>query len=281
MLAFVVIANRRHTDLFEWAPAQHVLHPARGDPAPAAAGRVHLRGRRLHPLGVAGARGRHRRRHLRLQPGPRRPAPVDDRRDGTRRGQRPDGHPVRRQPAKHPPRRRVPARAGAAANQALLEHAVRHRHRGLRDRPAGPPGPAHRRARRWSTPGTSPPTCAGPGTSAPVPLPADLPLGMFPDTAYRSTDLDLEPGDRLVLVTDGMLERNAATLDLIAEISLSRALHPREATRAPHRQGPGGHRPSPGRRRHHAGPGLVRRPRSRADTVAGADPIRASAATSD
>ena len=28
-----------------------------------------------------------------------------------------------------------------------------------------------------------------------------------------------------------MLERNAATLDLIAEISLSRALHPREATR--------------------------------------------------
>ena len=34
-----------------------------------------------------------------------------------------------------------------------------------------------------------------------------------------------------MLVTDGMLERNAATLDLIAEISLSRALHPREATR--------------------------------------------------
>ena len=42
---------------------------------------------------------------------------------------------------------------------------------------------------------------------------------MFPDTAYRSTDLVLEPGDRLVLVTDGMLERNAATLDLIDEIS--------------------------------------------------------------
>ena len=34
-----------------------------------------------------------------------------------------------------------------------------------------------------------------------------------------------------MLVTDGMLERNAATLDLIAEISRSRALHPREATR--------------------------------------------------
>ena len=34
-----------------------------------------------------------------------------------------------------------------------------------------------------------------------------------------------------MLVTDGMLERKAATLDLIAEISRSRKLHPREATR--------------------------------------------------
>jgi serine phosphatase RsbU (regulator of sigma subunit) len=69
------------------------------------------------------------------------------------------------------------------------------------------------------------------GAVTPVQLPVDLPMGIFADTEYRSTDLDLEPGDRLVLVTDGMLERNAATLDLIAEISLSRALHPREATR--------------------------------------------------
>ena len=35
----------------------------------------------------------------------------------------------------------------------------------------------------------------------------NLPLGMFADAVYRSTDLVLEPGDRLVLVTDGMLER--------------------------------------------------------------------------
>ena len=69
------------------------------------------------------------------------------------------------------------------------------------------------------------------GAVTPVPLPADLPMGLFADTTYRSTDVTLQPGDRLVLVTDGMLERNAATLDLIAEISHSRALHPREATR--------------------------------------------------
>ena len=69
------------------------------------------------------------------------------------------------------------------------------------------------------------------GAVTPVGLPVDLPLGMFADTEYRSTDLVLEPGDRLVLVTDGMLERGAATLDLTAEISRSRALHPRETTR--------------------------------------------------
>lgn len=63
-------------------------------------------------------------------------------------------------------------------------------------------------------------------------LPADLPLGMFPDTAYSTTDVALRPGDRLVLLTDGMLERGAATLDVIAELSHHRELHPREATRA-------------------------------------------------
>jgi serine phosphatase RsbU (regulator of sigma subunit) len=69
------------------------------------------------------------------------------------------------------------------------------------------------------------------GAVTPVELPVDLPLGMFADTEYRSTNLVLEPGDRLVLVTDGMLERGAAILDLTAEVSRSRALHPREATR--------------------------------------------------
>lgn len=70
------------------------------------------------------------------------------------------------------------------------------------------------------------------GSLSKVPLPVDLPLGMFPDTDYRSTDLVLEPGDRLLLVTDGMLERNAADLDLRAEMLATRSLHPREATRA-------------------------------------------------
>jgi serine phosphatase RsbU (regulator of sigma subunit) len=65
-----------------------------------------------------------------------------------------------------------------------------------------------------------------------IELPVDLPLGLFPETVYRGTHLTLEPEDRLVLVTDGMLERNAAGLDLPQVIRETRMLHPREAVRA-------------------------------------------------
>jgi serine phosphatase RsbU (regulator of sigma subunit) len=65
-----------------------------------------------------------------------------------------------------------------------------------------------------------------------VELPPELPFGMFPDIAYTATDLALRPGDRLVVVTDGMLERNAAELDLPGLIQLTGHLHPRETTRA-------------------------------------------------
>ena len=75
------------------------------------------------------------------------------------------------------------------------------------------------------------PYLARAGTVAPVQLPVDLPLGLFKDTAYRSTDLILEPGDRLVIVTDGMIERNAAARDITVEINKTMSLHPREATR--------------------------------------------------
>ncbi len=79
--------------------------------------------------------------------------------------------------------------------------------------------------------GHVPPYLCRAGTVRPVQLPVNLPLGLFADSRYESTDLVLERGDRLVLVTDGMLERGAATLDLVAEIGRTRELHPREATR--------------------------------------------------
>jgi serine phosphatase RsbU (regulator of sigma subunit) len=63
-------------------------------------------------------------------------------------------------------------------------------------------------------------------------LPADLPLGLFAGSTYRSTTVPLVAGDRVVIVTDGMLERAAASLDLEAHVRQTRELHPREATRA-------------------------------------------------
>jgi serine phosphatase RsbU (regulator of sigma subunit) len=60
----------------------------------------------------------------------------------------------------------------------------------------------------------------------------DRPLGMFTDSTYRSTGVALLPGDRIVLVTDGMLERNVAGVDLPATLAATQSLHPREAVRA-------------------------------------------------
>ena len=63
-------------------------------------------------------------------------------------------------------------------------------------------------------------------------LPVNLPLGMFAHSDYVSAHLSLEPGDRLVFVTDGMLERSAAGLDLPAAVHDTSDLHPREVVRA-------------------------------------------------
>ncbi|MFF9854166.1 PP2C family protein-serine/threonine phosphatase [Streptomyces litmocidini] len=63
----------------------------------------------------------------------------------------------------------------------------------------------------------------------------DLPFGLGAQVSqantYRVQTLDLRPGDRLVMLTDGMLERNAENLDLSDLIIRTRALHPREAAR--------------------------------------------------
>ncbi len=59
----------------------------------------------------------------------------------------------------------------------------------------------------------------------------DLPFGFQVPHTYRVQTLNLRPGDRLVMLTDGMLERKAGSVDLRALIVRTRALHPREAAR--------------------------------------------------
>ncbi|MCA1703649.1 MAG: serine/threonine-protein phosphatase [Actinobacteria bacterium] len=66
------------------------------------------------------------------------------------------------------------------------------------------------------------------GVATELELRADLPFGMFADAEYRAQALVLEPGDRLVLVTDGMLERNSSALDIAVALTEMTALHPRE-----------------------------------------------------
>ena len=59
-----------------------------------------------------------------------------------------------------------------------------------------------------------------------------MPLGIFADTVYDSHQLQLIRGDRVVFVTDGMLERRVSTVDLPTAIRDTRDLHPREVVRA-------------------------------------------------
>ncbi|MEU6813078.1 PP2C family protein-serine/threonine phosphatase [Streptomyces sp. NPDC046831] len=69
------------------------------------------------------------------------------------------------------------------------------------------------------------------GRSQEVPLSADLPFGApFPHT-YTVQSLDMRPGDRLIMFTDGMLERSAEDIDLPTMIERTADLHPREVAR--------------------------------------------------
>jgi serine phosphatase RsbU (regulator of sigma subunit) len=65
-----------------------------------------------------------------------------------------------------------------------------------------------------------------------VQLSVDPPFGVRPGTSFRLQQFPLEPGDRVVFVTDGMLERNAAALDVAAALADTADMHPREVVHA-------------------------------------------------
>ncbi|MFL5859209.1 MAG: PP2C family protein-serine/threonine phosphatase [Solirubrobacteraceae bacterium] len=62
-----------------------------------------------------------------------------------------------------------------------------------------------------------------------IDLVADPAFGLYPGHEYRVQPLPLQAGDRLMFITDGVLERNAASLNLEALIIEGAEMHPREA----------------------------------------------------
>jgi serine phosphatase RsbU (regulator of sigma subunit) len=66
------------------------------------------------------------------------------------------------------------------------------------------------------------------GKVAEVDLRIEPPFGVVRHKAFDVQDFPLEPGDRIVLLTDGMQERNAVNLDVADALAKSADLHPRE-----------------------------------------------------
>jgi serine phosphatase RsbU (regulator of sigma subunit) len=77
--------------------------------------------------------------------------------------------------------------------------------------------------------GHPPPLRLRDGRVEPVALEADPPFGTVPGYQYRVQLLPLRPGDRLMFLTDGMTERNAAAVDMAALVAAGAGTHPREA----------------------------------------------------
>lgn len=80
--------------------------------------------------------------------------------------------------------------------------------------------------------GHIPPLLVRDQTVEPLNLPIDLAFGIRPEQTYRTTEVALRPGDRLVLLTDGMSERRAADLELRTSLVELAGVHPREVVRA-------------------------------------------------
>ena len=67
------------------------------------------------------------------------------------------------------------------------------------------------------------------GRVEPVALKADPPFGIVKGHVFEVQALPLEPGDRLFFITDGMLERNVSSVDLPGLLAAGAESHPREA----------------------------------------------------
>jgi serine phosphatase RsbU (regulator of sigma subunit) len=66
--------------------------------------------------------------------------------------------------------------------------------------------PVHRTL-RWARAGHLPPVLVRDGTASLLPLPGGAMLGVLTEAEYQENELELAPGDMLVLYTDGLIER--------------------------------------------------------------------------
>ncbi|MGH3229149.1 MAG: SpoIIE family protein phosphatase [Streptosporangiaceae bacterium] len=74
------------------------------------------------------------------------------------------------------------------------------------------------RVLRWARAGHLPPVLVRGGTARELPLPGGVLLGMDPDASYEEAVQSLEPGDTLLLFTDGLIERRGDSIeDVLAE----------------------------------------------------------------
>jgi serine phosphatase RsbU (regulator of sigma subunit) len=65
-----------------------------------------------------------------------------------------------------------------------------------------------------------------------IKLRVEAPFGVLLGKTFEVQPFSLEPGDRIILLTDGMQERDAASLDVAAALADSADLHPREVVHA-------------------------------------------------
>jgi len=69
------------------------------------------------------------------------------------------------------------------------------------------------RVLRWARAGHLPPVLMRGGVARELPLPGGVLLGMDPDACYEEAIQPLEPGDTVLLFTDGLIERRAESIE--------------------------------------------------------------------
>jgi len=71
---------------------------------------------------------------------------------------------------------------------------------------------------RWARAGHLPPVLVRGRTACELPLPGGVLLGMDPDATYEEATQSMEPGDTLLLFTDGLIEqRGESIVDVLRE----------------------------------------------------------------